>query len=496
MAIQRLLQPRALLAIAVLGVGLGLAMLLWRNLTSSSANDDDPLAYDEQVMAIDARVVCSLSNEDALASLVTGADGGSSVPVAGKTWWLFGDTIFRGDSGKQIEPNSIASSRELSATGCPKLEYLSQDGIAVPFIEKDGSLTVWPTGAWPADDGKSFYFYTAYVYGSGPYSYTVDDIGIGSFDTQTRETTILTRRLWDETSGFASRVLHVQPVEVSEDGYLLLFLHTESGAKLLSRAAITDLANPSAYGFWDGATWSDQPSKAASLWAPEPQASEVEQLTRFENGASVAWNEALQRYVALVNVGFDRVGARTAEHLEGPWSEPAPWLDCLAFARPRVPACYSPQQHPVYARDGGRTLYATISAIEPYETQFVEITLGSPVHEYSLDGAIRYSLTPLAGWEDEGVAFYASERERPGFVTLYAWERGDAVRYAADSPGDGFQRKEPAFSAPISANSPGGLIHYRPVYEWTDGERQVLSPLASGLEEFGYTRGSAMFYAP
>jgi hypothetical protein len=462
---------------------------------TTSSTIGEGLPSDAPAVAIAASVLCTLSNEDAMRSLVTGADGGSSVMMGNTTWWLFGDTIFHAESGKQIEPNSVASSTEARPDGCPRLEYVSTNGIAVPFIEKDGALTVWPTAAWPKDD-DSFYFYTAYVYGSGPYSYSVNDIGLGAFNTTTREVTILARRLWDAESGFASRVLHVQPVELDAEGQLRLVLHTETTAKLLARAELARLDDPTAYEYWDGRAWSDSAAEATALWQVEAAASDVAKLVQFENGASISWNDYLNKYVALVNVGFDSVGARTADQIEGPWSEPVAWLNCLAFARPRVPACYSPQQHPAYNGDDGKTIHATISAIEPYETQFVEITLGRPVHEYTLDSAVRYSVEPLEGWKDEGVAFYASNTEHDDFATVYAWERGDEVRYAATSPGDGFAQKEPAFYAPSTAASPDRLINYRPVYDWANGRSHILSPLETGLEEHGYKRRSVMFYTP
>lgn len=490
-----------LFAIAALAAVAGGALLILRAFDSSTATTGATLPHDAPPAAIDARVLCSLSNDDALAALVTGADGGTSVVVGDTTWWLFGDTIFRGDSGKQIEANSIASSTERRPDGCPRLVYHAENGIAVPFIEKNGSLTVWPTGGFPNGDGGDgmLNLYTAYVYGSGPYSYSVDEVGAARLNTATMQTEVLNRRLWDESSGFPSRVILAQPVEVNDDDQeLRVVLHAQNTSKYLARVAPDRFADASAYEYWNGASWSASPADVAALWSLPVVADPVEQLLHFENGASIAWNPALNKYVALVNAGFDGIGARVADRLEGPWSEPVRWLDCLAFANARVPTCYSPQQHPSYNSEDGRRIYATISAIEPYETQFFEITLGDAIHEWRDGDRIIYAPAISSDqWEDQGVAFYASAVEHPGFVPVFEWTRGGESRFAPSSPGDGWSSTGGAgFYVPTTAKSQDGLIKYHPVYDWANGASHILSPLETGLEEYGYKRGSAMFYAP
>ncbi len=486
-----------LFAMAAIAAIVGGALLLVRAFDSSTTTTGATLPHDAPPAAIDARVLCSLSNDDALAALVTGADGGTSVVVGNKTWWLFGDTIFRGDSGKQIEANSIAVSTERRPDGCPRLEYHAENGISVPFIEKDGSLTVWPTGGF-AGGNDMLNVYTAYVYGNGPYSYSVDEVGAVRLDTDTMQTEVLNRRLWDENSGFPSRVILAQPIEMDEGDELLhVVLHAQDTSKYLARVEPDRFADSTAYEFWDGAGWSESAADVSALWSLPTVVDPVEQLLNFENGASVTWNPALNKYVALVNAGFDGIGARVADRIEGPWSEPVRWLDCLAFANARVPTCYSPQQHASYASEDGRRIYATISAIEPYETQFVEITLGDAIHEWRDGDRIMYAPAVSSDqWEDQGVAFYASAVEHPGFVPVFEWTRGGESQFAPASPADGWSSSGAVFYVTTTAQSQDGLIHYRPVYDWANGDSHILSPLETGLEEYGYKRGLAMFYAP
>src|SRR4029079_17891054 len=148
------------LTLAAIPALAGAALLASRALDSGSATSapGQPTAAPP---AVYAHRVCSLSNDDAHAHQVQGADGGASYVVGDRTWWLFGDTLFLAASGKQIEANSIAWSDPRDAAGCPTLHYYERGGIAVPFLPKDGSLTVWPSGGW-AQDARTLDFYTAY----------------------------------------------------------------------------------------------------------------------------------------------------------------------------------------------------------------------------------------------------------------------------------------------------------------------------------------------
>ena len=224
----------------------------------------------------------------------------------------------------------------------------------------------------------------------------------------------------------------------------------------------------------------------------------VRKLANFENGASIAWNKSLHKYVALVNTSFASVGARTADRLEGPWSDAQPWLDCTTFAQVRVPTCYSPLQHASLATDDGGGMFVTASSIEPYSTTAFEVRPGAAIHEWrGPEHAVAYAeASPGGGWSDQGVAFYASATPIEGFESVYSWQRGDVSRLAAASPGDGFTRGDVAFYAPPAPSVAGSSVTYRPVFVWCNGDEELLSPKSSGLEQYGYTRGEAAFYAP
>ncbi len=353
--------PALLAASALLAVS-GLALLAARTLHSSAAVPPPasaPLAAAPpptvqaapMAPAARAEMVCSFSNADAVASQVQGADGGQSVVVGDRTYWLFGDTLFLPASGKQIEPNSIAWSSGDAPGRCPKLRYHARDGVAVPFIPKDGSLTVWPAGAFPVD-AHSFDVYTVYVYGSGPYAYWIGEVGLARVDTASMRVETLSRRLWDASSGFEDQVIGAQPVD-SAGGYLHVILQTQGGDHLLARVRPADVADARAYAYWDGAGWSPRPAAAVPIWPHARTTDPLARIASYDDGGSIAYNAYLRKYVAVVNDGIGKIAARVADRLEGPWSAPADWIDCSGHRAAGGPRLLQPV--PASAtRDGRR----------------------------------------------------------------------------------------------------------------------------------------------
>jgi hypothetical protein len=211
----------------------------------------------------------------------------------------------------------------------------------------------------------------------------------------------------------------------------------------------------------------------------------------------VSWNERLQRFVAITNTGFDGVGVRTAERLEGPWTAPQRWIDCLEVADEAVPVCYSPAQHPEFSPDGGRTQLVTFTRFAPYDVAVAEVTIGDAIHEWRRGDDARYAgERPGDGWDDAGIAFYASLQPVDGFEPVYEWDTGDGVSYGSQPPREGAERGDVAFYAPASERVDGLISHYAPVYRWSDGEHERLAGESGTLEEQGYTRGDVAFYAP
>ncbi|HYM15101.1 MAG TPA: DUF4185 domain-containing protein [Dehalococcoidia bacterium] len=474
----------------------GFVLLVLQAAWPSDPGGATPAVTSAPAGAIYSRLICSFANDDARAAQVQGADGGISVMAGGRTYWLFGDTLLLPQSGRQIQPNAIAWSGQTAPGTCPKLTYYTRRGEAAPFVDKDGALTVWPMGPWRIGD-HAFDFYTAYVYGSGPYAYWIGEVGLAQLDVRTMRVTMLARRLFDAKSGFGSQVIGAAPVDVANDGQLRVVLQTLDHAELLARVAPGRMGQAEAYEYWDGRGWTQSAAAAAPLWRAPHASDGVQRLASFENGASFAWNAALGRYVAVVNTGFSSIGMRTAPRLEGPWSAPVTLVDCLAFARAAVPTCYSPLQHPQLATDGGRTLFVTLTRMQAYDTVAVEIRLGREIHEYAgASDARAYGVSPPdGGWTDRGVVFDASAVALDGFAPVYRWERRGETQYALAVPAAGFTQGAVAFYAPPAASIAGSATRYRPVYAWAKGTSHALSMTAAGPGD-GYRREGVAFYAP
>lgn len=365
----------ALAACAMLAVA-GFVLLMMQSRAGSAASPARPVNAANAPSAVAVSQVCSLANADATAAKIQGADGGQSVVVGGRSYWLFGDTLFLPVSGKQIEPNAIAWSPAGDSAGCPRLTYFARDGIGSPFIPKDGSLTVWPAGAYAVDD-HTFDVYTVYVYGSGPYAYWIGEVGLARVDTRTMQVTTLARSLWNASSGFEDQPMSATPVDVS-GGYLRVVIETKLGDHLLARVRPDAMADAGAYEYWDGQTWQREASRARPIWPHEHAADALRKLATFDSGESIAYDAYLGKYVAVVNVGVNAIGARVADRLEGPWSAPVAWIDCTKVSQPALPSCYSPSQHAELAADGGREIFLTFTRMGTYDVMAYRVELGPP----------------------------------------------------------------------------------------------------------------------
>ena len=186
-----------------------------------------------------------------------------------------------------------------------------------------------------------------------------------------------------------------------------------------------------------------------------------------------------------------------ADRLEGPWSEPRPWLDCSAIAQPAVPTCYSPFQHPELS-GGGRRLFITFARFATYDTVAYELTLGTAIHQYQSDGGeVTYAADPPSEgrWRDLGVAFYASDAPLPGFAAVYRWQSGAEVRYEVTTPDPDFVRGNVAFYAPATELVANGAIRLRPVFDWHHGTSHLLAPAGASVP-LDFEQGVVAFYAP
>jgi hypothetical protein len=440
-----------------------------------------------------ARVVCSLANQDAAAASIRQFDGASSVVADGVSYWLFGDSWAGSGSGElQFVNATVAKSTDTDAGDCVSLTYKASNGLAEPlFPRQEGEDTAWPDGAVAVDPGL-VYFYFASVRWTSPSEWHPKSLGVGVFDTTTMNGRRLVEDLWDENSGFGDNVNGARsPVRQGDD--LFVFLHTTANRHLLARVRADSIGLPTAYTYWDGVGWSSSPAEAVALW-PEPAT-----VLPTHNGLSVRYNDFLGKWLAMYDRDLGTVSVRVSDQLTGPWSSEIQWLDCKTlFTSAAWPFCYYAEQHWQLARDGGRTIYVTISSAPPYDVYLLEFRLGAAVHQWrDYSGGVDYStVTPGDTYVDEGVSFYASDTAAPGFLPVYLWNGDDGERlYSSEQPAQDFTAGQIAFFAPASSQVPGSMVQYQAVYRWDKGKTHVYSAAPAGLERLGYVRGPVAFYA-
>lgn len=115
------------------------------------------------------------------------------------------------------------------------------------------------------------------------------------------------------------------------------------------------ILDPTAYRYWDGTEWVDDPSDAAPV-LPRP-ASEL----------SVMWNSYLGKFAAMYSQGFNSVVLRTADRPEGPWTGPTVLVDYSM-----LPGVYGAFMHP-WAQ--GEDLYYLVTTWNAYNVFLVRTRL-------------------------------------------------------------------------------------------------------------------------
>jgi len=142
---------------------------------------------------------------------------------------------------------------------------------------------------------------------------------------------------------------------------------SDKGCRLgkVDPASVLDRSAWTFYG--DNGNWSSQIGDAISVFTGD-------------NILSVAWNNYLQRYVAVYSAPLSQnVMMRTSPNPEGPWSD-----EIIAFTamQPASGNVHDAQAHPEYDVNGGQTIYVTYSrstsAQFSSEVRLASITLRAP----------------------------------------------------------------------------------------------------------------------
>ena len=201
----------------------------------------------------------------------------------------------------------------------------------------------------------------------------------------------------------------------SDNEYLFEYM-TPSGRRgpaTLARVEVENLEDPDAYEwFAGGTTWEDEPTGHEILPAP------VEEL-------SVAYNEYLNKYVALTSMASGVVSMRVANAPEGPWSEPQTLVDRRMF-----PNAYAPMIHPASITSDGSHLYYALSTWDAYNV----FLLRTDLSEFDFNAPTADTKTVVQSRVKVADAVQAGAIDDDGVINEQRLEEAAEVSPAAPEP--------------------------------------------------------------
>jgi hypothetical protein len=446
---------------------------------NSPAPDSGTVTFVEGLpVVISVRAVCRLASDTpgAAAARITGADGSQSVVAGGRSYWFFGDTIRTIGQQQDVIPAAVATTQDLDARDCLDLQFKTADGSVTPMFPRLEETTAWPDGVLALDDG-SIFFYMVKAVRTSPFAWHVGSVGLGRIPPGSVEGERLAEAIWKDEHDFGVRVVGVRsPVRVGDD--VIVYITTADRLNYAAKAPLSRIAERDAYNYWDGDTWSPNPSRAQPMWKDPPDPYDFP----ADNGVQVSFDDRIGKWIAVYNSKMASTEVRVADDPWGPWSEPVPWFDCRPLVLDRYPYCYTGELHRQLTRDNGDTMYMTISSQDPYDVTLLELHMATAIHEWhdaAADVTHYAAASPGPSYEDNGVKFYASLKPAPGLAPVYA--RADGAYTFEQRVADA----TPAFYAYTSP--PDGPVATVSVVETGDGAARRL--VAGG-------DGDAVFYVP
>lgn len=282
----------------------------------------------------------------------TGADGAYSIPLSGnKTLWLFSDTwVGKVKDGKRIEPKMINNSIAIQQHGkAPQFIYRTNlAGAAKSFIEaEDKRGFYWLFHGTQTRDGLFFFlrqveiinpnsvfgfrgFSTSLAHiknpKDDPLKWRIEQIKFPFADYQDKYSTV-----------FGAAVM-------KDKGYVYVYGNRSAPEKkdkgmILARVPEKKFASFDEWRFYSDGEWKTDFKSSTPICDEAP------------SEASVSYWPALKKYVFVHAIGiWGKIGLRTADSPEGPWSEPTIIYECPEMKYPSKVFCYAGKAHPQLSR--------------------------------------------------------------------------------------------------------------------------------------------------
>jgi len=309
-------------------------------------------------------------------SAVLGRDVGISAPIGSTITWLFGDTLSSSPScldGRSLRTSTAAVGTRASVLAlsepadCGVPRELFQYQADEPFIDGSHRTALWPGNLVPTADGRKGLIYYGKVRFAGATT-TYQGVGLATIEPNA---TAATRRA-GVLFGPAEPVF--DSGSLVDGGYVYLYATEGPFASFykLARVPHDKATSRSAYTFWDGAGWSSDVSRAATLVL----GGGGDDASGGAGGLTVSWNPHLGQYLMVHSQKFrNDIMLRTAPRPEGPWSAPThvDVPDSLTHFN------FSAREHVAYRSPDGRTVYVSshrsLQALRS-ELRVVRIRLG------------------------------------------------------------------------------------------------------------------------
>ena len=309
-----------------------------------------------------------------------GADGAYSLPLSGgQSLWLFGDT-FVGIPGQADRTGAQFINNSVAVSDCDSGERFairyfwgrSADGSARAFFHREGRGWWWPLGAFR--HAERLYVGLLEVQAARPagplgVNFRLTGTSLARIETRGDDPTAWRIEVLPLSKGRNAFPLSALVVHASHL-YLFAFLGREDGhsPRILTRLPLASLEGASAN---PGAAL--ETLAADGRWLPGLRAEDARILMDDDaTEMTVHFHASLGRWLALYSFPelsgdfpatrpSDAVWARTAEALEGPWSErrlvfrvPELAEGPLASGDPNT-GCYGAKEQPQFARPGSLT---------------------------------------------------------------------------------------------------------------------------------------------
>lgn len=327
--------------------------------------------------------------------VIRGRDGGYSAEFQGQSVWVFGDSIMqkKGVDGSQWRTSTWCQTGDRDARD--NLQNLNEpvdtNGVPYEFLpftevealyngehftpeapgEERSRWGLWPGPVVTSPDGKKAYVFYDKIFAGPNGQWDFRSVG-RSIAVWNRPSERPVRPVFHPDAEFPTMLFPTNDIQMGHgalvvDGMLYAFGLTSGWLQwpmTVGRVPFDQALDRSAWRFYTGSEWVADWKKAVPVLEGAPM-------------LTVSWNAFLKRYLAVYGVPLkNSIVIRTAEHPEGPWSDPLKAVDCIPPVNTNQ-WCYSNLAHDEFSREDGRVMYFSYYRETGFlqgEVRLVEVT--------------------------------------------------------------------------------------------------------------------------